>query len=904
MNALAPQPASVRTACPYCGVGCGVIATPNDSGGVAISGDPMHPANFGTLCSKGAALGETLGLDGRLLHPLVRRDGTLVPTDWRTAINQVADGFNRIIRRHGPDAVAFYLSGQLLTEDYYVANKLMKGFIGSANVDTNSRLCMASSVAGHRRAFGADTVPGVYADLDEADLIILVGSNAAWCHPVLFRRMVANRRERGARLVVIDPRRTATAEDADLFLPIAPGGDTALFSGLLAHLAETGALDDTFIADHTTGFAEAIARAREIAPDAAATAKATGLALTDVVAFFGAFRATPRTVTCYSQGVNQSAQGTDKVNAIINCHLATGRIGKPGMGPFSLTGQPNAMGGREVGGLANQLAAHMGFSPTEIDRVRRFWRAPRMATHEGLKAVQMFEAIEDGRIKALWVMATNPAVSLPRAGAMRDALAGLDLFVVSENMRRNDTVEAGAHVLLPAAAWGEKDGTVTNSERRITRQRAFMPAPGEARADWWIVSQVARRMGFASAFSYRVAADVFREHAALSAFENGRRRDFDLGGLAGISDPQFEALAPTQWPVRTQEKRRQRRFFADGGFFTADHKARFVAPEMPALHEPVSDEFPFRLNTGRVRDQWHTMTRSGASPRLALHCPEPFVEVAPQDAQARGLVDGAFARVTTHHGAVVLRVVVSAGQQPGALFVPIHWSAATASCARIGDLVAPATDPHSGQPEAKATPAAIAAVAFASRGFALARRPIGLPASTWWARVAVTGGIGYLLASDVPVTVWQEAARALLGRGVEPVEFAEYIDVPRGLYRVAAFAQGRLEGCLFIGPAAAAPHWDAVKEMFAADAMAPAQRRMVLSARSADGVPDAGPIVCSCFGVGLNAIRGALGSGAAASVEEIGKALRAGTNCGSCLPELRRIVHGSVLGKVHERVAV
>ncbi|HLH88658.1 MAG TPA: molybdopterin-dependent oxidoreductase [Xanthobacteraceae bacterium] len=904
MNALAPQPAGVRTACPYCGVGCGVLAGPNESGGVAISGDPMHPANFGALCSKGSALGETLGLEGRLLHPMLKRDGALARTDWRTAINHVADGFSRVIRKHGPDAVAFYLSGQLLTEDYYVANKLMKGFIGSANVDTNSRLCMASSVAGHRRAFGADTVPGVYADLDEADLIILAGSNAAWCHPVLFRRMVANRRERGARLVVIDPRRTATAEDADLFLPIAPGSDTALFSGLLVHLAETGALDDAFIADHTTGFADAIERARAIAPDPAATAKATGLALADVVAFFGAFRATPHTVTCYSQGVNQSAQGTDKVNAIINCHLATGRIGKPGMGPFSLTGQPNAMGGREVGGLANQLAAHMGFSPAEIDRVRRFWRAPRMATHEGLKAVQMFEAIEAGRIKALWVMATNPAVSLPRAGAIRDALTKLDLFVVSDNMRRNDTIEAGAHVVLPAAAWGEKDGTVTNSERRITRQRAFMPPPGEAKADWWIVAQVARRMGFDAAFGYRVAADIFREHAALSAFENGGRRDFDLGGLADISDAQFEALEPTQWPVRAQEKRRQRRFFADGGFFTAERKARFVAPEMPALREALSDEFPLRLNTGRVRDQWHTMTRSGASPRLALHCPEPFVEVAPQDAQACGLVDGGFARVTTSHGAAVLRVVVSAGQQPGVLFAPVHWSAATASCARIGDLVAPLTDPLSGQPEAKATPAAIAPIAFASRGFALARQPIALPASDWWARVAVAGGTGYLLATDAPVMDWKEAARSLLGRGVEPIEFAEYIDVPRGLYRVAAFAQGRLEGCLFIGPAAAAPHWDAVKEMFAAGAMAPAQRRMVLSTRAADGLPETGPIVCACFGVGLNVIRGALCSGAAGSVEEIGKALRAGTNCGSCLPELRRIVQGSVQGHTHERVAV
>src|SRR6266545_4605266 len=440
VNAPVPPPA-VRTTCPYCGVGCGLTAKPDGRGGAEIAGDPSHPANFGRVCSKGSALGETLGLGGRLLHPMVRQPGgALARVDWSAALDRVADGFHRIIARDGPEAVAFYLSGQLLTEDYYIANKLMKGFIGSANVDTNSRLCMASSVAGHCRAFGADTVPGTYGDLDEADLIVLVGSNAAWCHPVLFQRMVANKRERGARLVVIDPRRTVTAETADLVLAIAPGTDTALFCGLLAHLADVGALDDAYIASHTTGFAAAVARAREIAPDAAATAKATGLAKADVVSFFGWFRSTPRTVTCYSQGVNQSAQGTDKVNAIINCHLATGRIGKPGMGPFSLTGQPNAMGGREVGGLANQLAAHMGFSRAEIDRVRRFWNAPRMATHEGLKAVEMFEGIAAGRIKALWVMATNPAVSLPRAGAVRAALEQLELFIVSENVRSNDTV--------------------------------------------------------------------------------------------------------------------------------------------------------------------------------------------------------------------------------------------------------------------------------------------------------------------------------------------------------------------------------------------------------------------------------------------------------------------------------
>src|SRR3954471_6905537 len=417
MHAPVPMPPVTRTACPYCGVGCGVSARPDGIGGAITTGDPDHPANFGGLSPKGFALEETLGLNGRLLHPMLRRaDGSHARVDWDTALSTVADGFRRVVERHGPNAVAFYLSGQLLTEDYYVANKLMKGFLGSANVDTNSRLCMASSVAGHRRAFGADTVPGLYEDLDQADLIVLTGSNAAWCHPVLFQRMQKNRRARGAKLVVIDPRRTPTAEEADLHLAIRPGMDTTLFSGLLVRLSDRDTFDRRYVEKHTSGFEAALARATDIAPDVQMIARTTGLNEADVRAFYDLFAATPRVVTCYSQGVNQSAQGTDNVNAIINCHLATGRIGKPGMGPFSLTGQPNAMGGREVGGLANQLAAHMSFSPPEIDRVRRFWDAPRMAAGDGRKAVDMFDAIARREIKALWVLATNPAVSLPRAG--------------------------------------------------------------------------------------------------------------------------------------------------------------------------------------------------------------------------------------------------------------------------------------------------------------------------------------------------------------------------------------------------------------------------------------------------------------------------------------------------------
>jgi assimilatory nitrate reductase catalytic subunit len=887
VNAHTEMPSAVRTTCPYCGVGCGVLAKADGQGGAEISGDPEHPANFGRLCSKGSALGETLGLATRLLHPLLRSvDGTLVRSSWDNALDRVAYGFADTVAEHGPDSVALYLSGQLLTEDYYVANKLMKGFLGSANVDTNSRLCMASSVAGHRRAFGTDTVPGTYEDLDLADLIVLVGSNAAWCHPVLYQRIAANKRARGAKVVVIDPRRTATAEDADLFLPVAPGMDTVLFSGLLVYLADTHALDYAYIEAHTSGFADALVRAREIAPSIKAVSLATGVGEAELKTFFELFRATPKVVTCFSQGVNQSAQGTDKVNAIINCHLATARIGREGMGPFSLTGQPNAMGGREVGGLANQLAAHMNFSPEEINRVARFWRAPNVVRGEGLKAVQLFEAVARGQIKALWVMATNPAVSLPQAGDVRDALRKLDLFVVSENVRSNDTVSGGAHVLLPAAAWGEKDGTVTNSERRISRQRAFLAPPGEARPDWWIVSEVGRRMGFGDAFAYSSAADVFREHAALSAFENDGARDFDIGALAALSDQAFDALSPVQWPLRAGAPEAEPRFFARGGFFTTDGKARMIAPERPHLRTGVSAKFPLRLNTGRVRDQWHTMARSGLSPRLANHLPEPFVEIHPDDALRFGVRDGGFAQVTSPHGSCVLKVTVKDGQRRGVIFAPIHWSGETASSARVGALVASEVDPFSGQPEAKATPVAVAPVSFAHHGFALGLSREALPNVSWWAAVTIRNGSCLLLASDAPLDAWSERFRAACGKA----EFAEYRDEFRGIYRVAAFADGKLSACLFLGPPEATSRWDQVKALYEAGVLEAAQRQALLSGRAASGTASVGPIVCACFSVGLTMIRAKVEGGEAATVEDIGRLLRAGTNCGSCVPELKRII--------------
>jgi assimilatory nitrate reductase catalytic subunit len=871
----------VRTTCPYCGVGCGIIAAPDGNGDWTVKGDPRHPANFGRLCSKGSALAETLSLDGRLLYPMIgdRR------ASWNDALDVVADGFRRVIERDGPDAVAFYVSGQLLTEDYYVANKLMKGFIGSANIDTNSRLCMASSVAGHKRAFGSDTVPGCYEDLDEADLIVLVGSNAAWCHPVLFQRIVANKERRGARLVVIDPRRTVTAEAADLHLPLRGGTDTVLFNGLLVELVRRRLVDRDYVRRHTGGDMDALATARDVAPDAERTAALTGLAREDIARFFAWFAETEKVVTCYSQGVNQSVQGTDKVNAIINCHLATGRIGKPGMGPLSLTGQPNAMGGREVGGLANQLAAHMGFDEAARDRVGRFWKAPSVAWREGLKAVDLFQAVEDGNIKALWIMATNPVVSLPRAEAVRRALGNLNILVVSDNVLGTDTVSL-AKVRLPACGWGEKDGTVTNSERRISRQRAFLPPPGEAKPDWWIVTQVARRMGYADAFPYESPAQIFAEHAALSAFENDGGRAFDLGGFTALDEHAYERMHPVQWPLRRGRRAGDQRLFADGGFFTPDRRARFIPVGPPSIIE--NERLPLRLNTGRIRDQWHTMTRTGKSPRLSQHIVEPYIDIHPDDAERSGLTDGGWAEVRTAHGACVLRVQVSAAQQPGALFAPIHWSAENSSHGGIGVLVHARTDAISGQPDSKATPASVAPVSYRYQGFVVSRSPLSLTCD-YWVRVRQRGGWLYLIAMHaVPGASWRPWFLSLVSAAEG--DLLELSDQHGATYRAAVLRGQRLEATALLTEGDELPTSAWLAALLNEIAIDATTRRALLAARMPEPAADCGPIVCACFGIGRNQVVEATVREKLASAEAIGRRLKAGTNCGSCVPELRRIL--------------
>ncbi len=877
----------IRTTCPYCGVGCGVIATLEEDGSVAVKGDPQHPANHGRLCSKGSALAETLSNDDRLLQPEIEG----APCDWDTALEYVASKFHSIIEQHGADAVAFYVSGQLLTEDYYVANKLMKGFIGSANIDTNSRLCMSSAVAGHKRAFGSDTVPCSYEDFDRAKLIVLAGSNTAWCHPVVYQRIVLARKNNpDLKIVVIDPRRTATCDIADLHLALQPGSDSVLFNGLLVYVNDHNERNELFVDEHTQGVSEALDSAREHAGSIQQVARLCGLSEEDVESFYKLFARTERVVTLFSQGINQWSFGTDKVNAIINCHLLTGRIGRPGMGPFSITGQPNAMGGREVGGLANQLAAHMQLDdPQHRELVQDFWESPLIASKEGYKAVDLFQAIEQGKVKAVWIMATNPAVSLPDADRVRAALTHCDFVVVSDCVRKTDT-NAFANVMLPAQSWGEKDGTVTNSERRISRQRSFLETAGEAKPDWWIIAQVAQRLGFKKYFDYSHPSGIFSEHAALSGYENNGQRDFDISALVGISEEEYHDLKPVQWPVTFDSPDGMERLFGDGRFFTPSGKAQFIAIQSHAPANATNDEFPFSLNTGRIRDQWHTMTRTGKSARLSGHVFEPFAEIHPQDAQQYKIENGGLVAINSQWGRIIVRARVTESQLSGQVFVPMHWNDQFASKSYADALVNPALDPISGQPEFKHTPVNITPYAATWYGFLLSRRQLELKGLTYWSRVKGYGYWRYEIAGDAATQNWPDAARQILCSNETDINWIEYFDKTAQRYRAARLQGEQLESCIFISPDFHLPERDWLASLFEKDALSDSERQGLLTGKPRNQQEDAGRIICACYQVGIKTIEHAIENNDLDSVEAIGERLKAGTNCGSCIPELRKLL--------------
>ncbi|MCT2398784.1 nitrate reductase [Novosphingobium mangrovi (ex Huang et al. 2023)] len=846
--------AAIRTTCAYCGVGCGIAAevSGGDDRGVVITGDRAHPANRGRLCSKGTHLGETVGLEGRLLAPMIgEREAS-----WDETLDLVAGRMRECIAEHGPDSVALYLSGQLLTEDYYAANKLAKGFVGTGNVDTNSRLCMASAVAAYNRAFGEDVVPCSYEDLDAVDLVLLVGSNTAWCHPVVWQRLEKTRERRGTKIVVIDPRRTETAEQADLHVAVAPDGDIALFNALLAEMRRRGLVDEEYLAAHVeedAGFWDSLTHQPGI-PDN------TFAKLCDLVARH------PRMITLFSQGANQSVCGTDKGNAITNFHLATGRINRIGAGPFSITGQPNAMGGREVGGLANMLACHLGFSEEERADVAAFWNASNICAGPGLKAVELFRAVHEGKIKFLWIMATNPAVSLPDSGFVREALSRCPTVVVSDIIADTDTGRF-AHVRLPAHGWGEKDGTVTNSERRISRQRALFPAPGETRADWKIVADVAARMGWGDGFAWNSAADVFREYAQMTALAKARGKVLDLTAHAAISASEYEALEPFQWGGERPLSR---------GYPTASGKARLVSV-LP--HAPVaSAEFPLRLNTARYRDQWHTMTRTGLSPTLSQHRPEPLLEIHPADAEALGLVDGSLGRVETESGAAVYRVLVSDGQRRGEICVPMHWSDTMAGQGRSNRLRSQAVDPVSGQPGFKNGAARVGPVSPDWRAFVVRGDVIAPEGLLYWTRSRVKAGWLYELAGEGQIDL-----AALLPDG----ERLEVADMVRGMRRIAVRGQdGSLIAAAYLTRSGKLPDRNWVAGQLG---LGEASAAELLAGRPSTPLPDRGAIVCVCHGVGELDIADAAGNGAA-TVAEVGACTRAGTNCGSCRPAIAKLL--------------
>jgi len=916
MNALRES----RATCCYCGVGCGVIVQSDGERITGVRGDPEHPANFGRLCTKGSTLHLTaspvLQQQARAFRPEMRlaRDGAREQVSWDAALDFVAQKFAATIREHGPDSVAFYLSGQLLTEDYYVFNKLAKGLVGTNNIDTNSRLCMSSAVAGYKQTLGADAPPACYEDIDHADLIFIAGSNTAYAHPILYRRIEEARRKRPApRMIVVDPRRTDTARDADLHLPILPGTDVALFNGLLHICLWEGWIDEAYIDAHTEGFDDLKRTLREYTPKH--VAETCGIREEDLLQAARWFGQAKAALSLYCQGLNQSACGTDKNAALINLHLATGQIGKPGAGPFSLTGQPNAMGGREVGGLANLLPAHRDMAnPTHRAEVARLWGVEEIPAAPGKTAVEMFEAIRSGEIRIVWIACTNPAQSLPDQKLVREALRKAELVIVQEAYRTTATVDY-ADVLLPATTWGEKEGTVTNSERRITRFKPVLQKPAETRHDWEIAVDLARRLerlaGRAgSIFPYRSVEEIWNEHR-----ESTRGRDLDITGL---SYRILEERGPQQWPYPEGASEGRKRLYEGGIFPTASGRAKFADTVYRPVAEPVDARFPFRLTTGRLRDQWHGMSRSGTVPQLFAHAPEPAVIMAKTDMERRLIGDGDLVHVTSRRGSQILPARAGDDIRPGQAFISMHWGEEYLSgrgsdgggSYGVNMLTSPAFCPASKQPELKHAAVKIlkAELPWRSLVFGWVDPPqaIALQVSLrrFMRRFAFASctlfgreqaGVLFRAADDYP------ADAALMreieaGFGITGADVLRYDDARRGNSRRILVRDDRLEAVSLAGDTAA-EHW--LKAYLEAGQPVAALGRLLLmpSAKPPQGFKARGRIVCNCLNVAENEIDDALtrqdwinhGTPDAALAALQG-GLKCGTSCGSCVPELKRLI--------------
>ena len=907
----AAAPGETPATCPYCGVGCGVLIEHDGTRITGVRGDPAHPANFGRLCTKGSTLHLTAGHDTRVLYPeyRARRGEARTRIGWDAAIDVAAQRFADVIAEHGPDAVAFYISGQLLTEDYYVFNKAMKGLIGSNNVDTNSRLCMSSAVAAYKATLGADAPPCCYEDFDHADTILIAGANPAWAHPVAFRRIEEARARRpGMKIVVVDPRRTDTAAMADLHLAILPGTDVWLFDAMLHVLLRDGLADEAWIAAHTEGFEALRAHVHGVSP--AVAAAVCGVAAEDIVTAARWWGEAPAALSLWCQGLNQSTHGTHNGAALIALSLATGKIGRPGCGPFSLTGQPNAMGGREVGGLANLLPAHRDLAnPAHRAEIARLWGVDSVPSEPGLTAVELFRAAREGRVKAIWIACTNPAQSMPEQALVHEALAACDFVVLQEAFAGTETA-AFADLVLPAATWGEKEGTVTNSERRISRVRAAVPAPGEARADWRIVCDFARalapRIGkpqAAAMFAYASAQAIFAEHVASTA-----GRDLDITGL---DYSLLEGEGPQQWPfpagaaVDGADAAARARLYADGRFATPNGRARFVVPARALTAEKTGVRYPLALTSGRLRDQWHGMSRSGKVARLYGHADEARIELHPQELARRGLVDGDLVKVSSRHGELVLRVAAASALRHGMAFVGMHWGRRALNSAGINLLFGGACDPLSKQPELKHAAVRIEPVELPNRMLVVrAERPGRTAAeeaallSPWLERFAYaslalagrdTPAVVMRVAHDRPIPAgWLAELDALLG--LEGDGLLSYADPARGISKRALIEDGRLVGLRLTGETAAAG-WlsEAVVERRDAAALRP----WLLAPLATPPTGDAGRgrVVCNCLNVSEADITAAIAAGAGVrDFDALQARLRCGTSCGSCVPEIRRML--------------
>ena len=928
-----------RSTCPYCGVGCGVVIESDGAQITGVRGDPDHPANFGRLCTKGSTLHLTataeVTLQTRLLQPMQRlqRNAAPQPVAWNTALDTAADKFAQVVADHGPDAVGFYISGQLLTEDYYVFNKLAKGLIGTNNVDTNSRLCMSSAVAGYKKTLGADAPPACYDDFNDADCMFIVGSNTAWAHPILFRRIEdAKRANPAMKIVVVDPRRTDTCEIADLHLPIQPGTDVMLFHGLLHLMLREGWTNPDYIAAHTSGFDALEATVRDCTPDR--VAQICGIDQAALIEAARLFATSPATLSLYCQGLNQSSSGTAKNATLINLHLATAQIGRPGAGPFSLTGQPNAMGGREVGGMANLLSAHRDLAnPAHRAEVAALWAIDSVPSQPGKTAVDMFQAAADGEIKALWISCTNPAQSMPDQATVRRALERCEFVVVQEAFATTATCSY-ADLLLPATTWGEKVGTVTNSERRISRVRPAVAAPGETRHDWSAVTDFAQRLEARMAaraagtlFPYALDSEAGAEAIWNEHRESTRGRDLDITGL---SWPMLDAQGPQQWPLPEGATTGRVRLYEDGIFPTADGRARFFDAPYKPVAEARDARFPFSLNSGRLRDQWHGMSRTGTLGRLFGHAPEPVVQMNPLDMARCQIGEGELVEVASRRGTVVLPAQGSADIGMRQSYIAMHWgeealSGRAADGGRIAGINALTTSaycPDSKQPELKHSAVRItkaelpwsmvtAAWLPADRVLSVQQALRALMAEFHFASCTPFGSGAPLQAgvpepsgllfraagTEAPPAELLTCIEALMGLAAADV--MHYSDARHGQRRRMRLVrptpgsdEARLEGFLLAGDTRAEA-W--IKALLLDRLPAQSFGRQLLrpGATAPSGIAARGKLVCSCFGVTETAIDELLGQTAGDDAQRLvglQETLKCGTNCGSCIPELKRRV--------------